>query len=193
VSAAPHPPDELRGTASGRGVALSIAEAGLRGKVEAALRGLQPRWRIVEAFAEADLAIADHPVEAELPVILIGPRRAVASALAHGFAGALPASFSEAELAIALEAAAHGLVCLPRDLATAKPTRHVPGVRELTARESDVLELMAAGASNKEIARQLAITIHTVKFHVASIIAKLGATGRTDAVARALRLGREML
>jgi DNA-binding CsgD family transcriptional regulator len=184
---------EVRGGALPRGVALSIGESGLRRKVEAALLGFRPHWRIVEAFADADLAIADHPVEVALPVILIGPRQAVASALRRGFAGALLASFSAAELGIALEAAAHGLVCLPRDLAWAEPEPNVRGVRELTARESDVLELMASGASNKQIARQLAISIHTVKFHVASIITKLGASGRTDAVARALRLGREML
>jgi DNA-binding NarL/FixJ family response regulator len=60
---------------------------------------------------------------------------------------------------------------------------------ELTERESQVLALLADGASNKVIARALGITPHTAKFHVASIIAKLGATGRTDAVAKAMRMG----
>ena len=60
---------------------------------------------------------------------------------------------------------------------------------ELTPRELDVLALLAEGASNKTIARQLGISVHTAKFHVASILDKLDATGRTDAVAHAARLG----
>ena len=60
---------------------------------------------------------------------------------------------------------------------------------ELTPRERDVLALMAEGASNKSIARQLGISVHTAKFHVGSLLEKLDATGRTDAVAHAARLG----
>lgn len=60
---------------------------------------------------------------------------------------------------------------------------------ELTPRERDVLALMAEGASNKAIARQLGISVHTAKFHVGSILDKLDATGRTDAVAHAARRG----
>ena len=59
----------------------------------------------------------------------------------------------------------------------------------LTPREREVLELMAEGASNKMIARALGISVHTAKFHVGSVIDKLDATGRTDAVAHAARLG----
>lgn len=73
-------------------------------------------------------------------------------------------------------------------------TRTAPGAREppeveLTPRELDVLALMAEGASNKTIARQLGISVHTAKFHVGSILDKLDATGRTDAVAHAARRG----
>jgi DNA-binding CsgD family transcriptional regulator len=60
---------------------------------------------------------------------------------------------------------------------------------ELTPRERDVLVLMAEGASNKAIARQLGISVHTAKFHVGSLLEKLDATGRTDAVAHAARRG----
>ena len=59
----------------------------------------------------------------------------------------------------------------------------------LTPREIEVLGHLAAGASNKTIARRLGISVHTVKFHVASLLDKLDATGRTDAVAHAARLG----
>ena len=59
----------------------------------------------------------------------------------------------------------------------------------LTPRELEVLGLVAEGESNKSIARRLGISVHTAKFHVASVLDKLDATGRTDAVAHAARLG----
>jgi DNA-binding NarL/FixJ family response regulator len=74
-----------------------------------------------------------------------------------------------------------------------------PGIRDrgsddvvldpLTAREVQVLELLAEGLANKAIAERLAISDQTVKFHVASIYGKLGAVNRTDAVRRAARRG----
>ena len=59
----------------------------------------------------------------------------------------------------------------------------------LTPREVEVLGLLAEGASNKDIARRLGISVHTAKFHVGQLLDKLDATGRTDAVAQAARLG----
>ncbi|MCK1348140.1 MULTISPECIES: response regulator transcription factor [Bradyrhizobium] len=67
--------------------------------------------------------------------------------------------------------------------------RIMPEDIALTQRELDVLALMAEGGSNKMIARQLGISVHTVKFHVGSLLDKLDATGRTDAVAHAARRG----
>jgi DNA-binding CsgD family transcriptional regulator len=64
-----------------------------------------------------------------------------------------------------------------------------PPLETLTAREHDVLALVADGRSNRDIARQLAISEHTVKFHLASIFGKLGASTRTEAVQRGLRHG----
>jgi DNA-binding CsgD family transcriptional regulator len=60
---------------------------------------------------------------------------------------------------------------------------------DLTPRELDVLALLAEGASNKTIAKRLGISVHTAKFHVGSLLDKLDATGRTDAVAHAARRG----
>jgi DNA-binding NarL/FixJ family response regulator len=59
----------------------------------------------------------------------------------------------------------------------------------LTARETEVLALLARGASNKLLARELDISVHTAKFHVASVLAKLGARNRSDAVAIGIRHG----
>jgi DNA-binding NarL/FixJ family response regulator len=60
---------------------------------------------------------------------------------------------------------------------------------ELTEREGEVLQLLAHGFQNKQIALELGISEHTVKFHVSAIYAKLGVTNRTEAVRRGARLG----
>jgi DNA-binding CsgD family transcriptional regulator len=59
----------------------------------------------------------------------------------------------------------------------------------LTPRELEVLALLAEGASNKTIARRLGISVHTAKFHVGSLLDKLDAIGRTEAVTHAARRG----
>ncbi|MDM0001359.1 LuxR C-terminal-related transcriptional regulator [Variovorax sp. J22P240] len=79
----------------------------------------------------------------------------------------------------------------PADVAVV-PAHAVPAAdaeATLTRRELEVLALMAEGASNKTIARRLGISMHTAKFHVGSLLDKLDATGRTDAVAQAVRQG----
>ncbi len=104
------------------------------------------------------------------------------------------------EIAAAVRAAAAGLVVLDRSLAPgltagASPPAGAEGGRAiapgdmLTAREREVLALMAHGLMNKQIAARLAISPHTVKFHVASVLAKLGAASRTEAVTLGARRG----
>jgi DNA-binding NarL/FixJ family response regulator len=63
-----------------------------------------------------------------------------------------------------------------------------PAVEPLTPRELEILEALAQGKANKTIALELGVTERTVKFHVSSILAKLGAGNRTEAVRRAVRL-----
>jgi DNA-binding CsgD family transcriptional regulator len=70
----------------------------------------------------------------------------------------------------------------------AHPTESDPEA-PLTPRELEVLTLLSEGASNKSIAQRLGISVHTAKFHVGQLLDKLDATGRTDAVAHAARLG----
>jgi DNA-binding CsgD family transcriptional regulator len=74
-------------------------------------------------------------------------------------------------------------------LVTARPFVQPGSDAALTPRELEVLALMAEGASNKVIARRLGISVHTAKFHVGQLLDKLDATGRTDAVAHAARIG----
>jgi DNA-binding CsgD family transcriptional regulator len=95
----------------------------------------------------------------------------------------------------ALAADADALVIAPSvwGPASAGPDRLKPvptlTLEPLTPREQEVLELLAEGLSNRSIAARLTISEHTVKFHVSSICAKLGADNRTDAVRRAVRQG----
>jgi DNA-binding NarL/FixJ family response regulator len=91
------------------------------------------------------------------------------------------------------------IVTVPPESRVVVPSRHALGPRaiddslpiseSLTAREHDVLVLLAEGLPNKAIAEALGISDQTVKFHVAAIIGKLGASNRTDAVRRAIRRG----
>ena len=77
-----------------------------------------------------------------------------------------------------------------RQPTTGRPADRVPGLIEApTARETEVLELLAVGASNQQIAERLVVTIDTVKKHVTHVLAKLRANNRTEAVARARELG----
>ena len=102
-----------------------------------------------------------------------------------------------------IRALASGFIVLQRPLlvalldqsaAAAEPSnRDADGTPRLTAREIEVLAAMADGASNKEIARRLDISFHTVKFHVAAILDKLEAESRTEAVVKASQLGIVML
>ena len=62
-------------------------------------------------------------------------------------------------------------------------------VEQLTARELEVLALLAAGAPNPRIAEQLVVTLDTVKKHVSHLLGKIGAANRTEAVTRARQLG----
>jgi len=74
-------------------------------------------------------------------------------------------------------------------LVTARASEQASKDAVLTARELEVLALLAEGASNKEIARWIGISVHTAKFHVGQLLDKLDATGRTEAVTHAARRG----
>lgn len=117
-----------------------------------------------------------------------------------GAAAVLPRDANGETIAAALVLIVQGASLLPtpaldrlRVLAGADTPRADDDAPELTPREREVLTAMADGASNKVIARRLGISFHTAKFHVASILSKLDAETRTEALARAARLGLVML
>jgi DNA-binding NarL/FixJ family response regulator len=120
----------------------------------------------------------------------------------HGPRAMLARDASPEAIAAAIVAVAAGLVVVQPQALDMLP--YAPGghaarsedagdVNALTTREIEVLREVARGISNKAIAHGLHISEHTVKFHVASIFAKLGATSRTEAVAQGLRHGLIML
>jgi DNA-binding CsgD family transcriptional regulator len=81
------------------------------------------------------------------------------------------------------------LVVSERVVSTAAPAAALQAGAALTARELDVLRLVARGLSNKEIAADLRITTHTVKYHLAAVLEKLGVRSRTEAVSLGVRTG----
>jgi DNA-binding NarL/FixJ family response regulator len=115
--------------------------------------------------------------------------------LRQGIRAVLPANVTAPQLEAAIHAAVAGLVVLhPNEADSVIVTRgsdefRSPLPEELTQREIEVLRLMAEGFGNKEIAAKLAISEHTAKFHVASILGKLGAASRTEAVTHGIRRG----
>jgi two-component system, NarL family, response regulator YdfI len=127
------------------------------------------------------------------------PRR-FAEALRAGVRVLLPSDISPDQLIPALEAAAAGLTVMhPAEVSAlfpaADPISRSPAslTEPLTPRESEVLQMLASGLANKEIATRLVISEHTVKFHVASILGKLGAGTRTEAVSLGIRRGLVLL
>jgi DNA-binding NarL/FixJ family response regulator len=151
---------------------------------------------IIESLAYADLAT-------EVPTVILaepGSPTVSAQALQAGIRSMLPSESSTDQLIAALQAAAAGLVVLhpseiPAVFPAASPASHplaeLP--EPLTRREREVLQMLAAGLANKEIAARLNISDHTAKFHVAAILGKLGAATRTEAVALGVRRGLVLL
>jgi two-component system, NarL family, response regulator YdfI len=121
----------------------------------------------------------------------------IGEALRAGVKAVLRSGADGTKIAAAIEAAAAGLIVL--DAVGAETFSRLPAaaagpvserlVEPLTSREVEVLQLLASGLGNKEIAVRLDISEHTAKFHVASILGKLGAGSRTEAVTIGIRLG----
>ena len=143
---------------------------------------------------------------AGVPMILLvdNPTRMTSAALPAGVRAVLPRNVTSAEIAAAIEAVAAGLyVFHPADIdsipalrapqSETSPELGEPLVEHLTPREIEVLQLLSAGLGNKEIAARLNISEHTAKFHVASIMGKLGAATRTEAVTLGIRHGLVMI
>ncbi len=133
-------------------------------------------------------------------IILLTDNRtgdAIGRALRSGMKAVLPVSISPEQLTAAVHAVAEDLTVFHGDDVPiphrAFRTRGQAPVEPLTRRESETLAAMADGLTNRDIAARLGISEHTVKFHVATILSKLGAASRTEAVSLAIRNGTLMI
>lgn len=165
-------------------VAVELPDLKDRDRIESALR---LRFALVDV-EEADVIVSDdtqsmgaHPAAPVLVLVDAGTN--TSDLLRMGARGAISVNATEAQLHAAVEAIAAGLVVHETPLVEERmPER-------LTAREREVLQLLSEGLGNKEIAGRLGISDHTAKFHVASVMAKLRASTRTEAVTAGIRMG----
>ena len=139
----------------------------------------------------ADVVVTDAPARAaeDAATVLLSDEEDLltASRPLRGGLALLPTSASPDQLIAAIEATAAGLAVVHPDHAAALSAR--AGDDPLTPREHEVLQLLASGLGNKEIAGRLVISDHTAKFHVSQILAKLNAVSRAEAVSIAMRRG----
>ncbi len=137
--------------------------------------------------------VADLRASGAQIVALVHDTTSAARLWGSGVSGLLLRDAETDVIVAALGAVAQGLHVVGPTLlgALGSAEAHVApsGNVALTAREHDVLRLLAQGLPNKEIARRLAISEHTVKFHVNAVLGKLGAQSRTEAVVLAMRMG----
>jgi DNA-binding NarL/FixJ family response regulator len=189
-----------------------VAVVGEAGSLDAARRGpfesvgTRADVLVVDAprgFPDDDLAQLGE-LAPTAGVVVLGPvpgEERLVAALADRPWSYLPRETSAEQLAAAVHAAAAGLVSLDTVLGrnlmarlrtaieNEPDTPEAAAGQDLTPREREVLDLVAVGMANKMIARRLSISEHTVKFHIAAILAKLGAGSRTEAVHLAARRG----
>jgi NarL family two-component system response regulator YdfI len=188
-----------------------IARAGLESLLRAAgaveVIGSVAKWDdysgedpdVILADSDGDeLSIESENGSSEVPLVLIADDRGssgVAEALRSGVRAVLPRLSSTSQIIAAIEAVAAGFVLLQPDDLDGLLVHPQPAslAEPLTAREIEVLGMLAEGHSNKSIAYRLGISEHTVKFHVTSIMGKLHASSRTEAVTQGIRQGLVML
>jgi NarL family two-component system response regulator YdfI len=191
---------------------IAASSAVVRAGLEA-LAASNPAIELAGAFADLssveelrpDVILTALPLD-ELPLPADGIAPAIVllsgqpqpawtrNALRLGVRAVLPRDASAVEILAAVEAAASGLAVVdPRDLegllSSAPAAAVAAEAPVLTPREIEVLRMMAEGAANKAIAFKLHISEHTAKFHVASILNKLTASTRAEAVAIGIRKG----
>jgi DNA-binding NarL/FixJ family response regulator len=191
----------------------SVVRAGLESVVRSStslqLAGSLDWALINSAEFEADVVLMEAggvpaggvPIEeVSQPVVLladVSDSALVDASLRSGIRGVISREATPEEIESAIQAVNVGLVVIPAEsLPGLLPDLRPPAqalAEPLSDRELEVLNLIAEGQSNKLIAHSLGISEHTVKTHVASILAKLGAASRTEAVSQAIRRGLVML
>jgi two-component system, NarL family, response regulator YdfI len=187
-----------------------IAAAAVRGHARLATTG-HVSERTVEAAADVIIIDVDSLLVASATVRLTqrlpdhvgvmaladNPEKSwVRQAIRAGVNAILSREIASDELQLGIEAAEAGLVLLHPTSAYELPYGNAESHRilngspeRLTSREQEVLRLVSGGLGNKEIGERLHISEHTVKFHISSVLGKLGAASRTEAVSQGIRWG----
>jgi DNA-binding CsgD family transcriptional regulator len=189
-------------------VAVAIADSTLREHIVRACRELDFELADSEDVGrDVDIVLADRPLETAAPVIALTFER-IGETWSCDVRARVPPDIDAKTLGAVIAVIAAGLTVRPPPPPFPSPRAEGAGawaeaadVEEtglnepppLTVREREVLALLAEGASNKAIARALDVSVHTAKFHVASLTEKLGAKGRLEAVAIAIRSGLVMV
>ena len=164
---------------------------------------LQPEVVLLDLDSPSDESLlaaiqsGDALVNSSLMILTEDPESLAVDVLGSGLRAILPRYATPEEIIAAIQAAATGLVALHPDIFDSMLSRIRPGQQSeldpsghiLTPREVEVLRMIAEGLGNKEIASKLSISDHTVKFHISSIFAKLGASNRAEAVTLGIRHG----
>ena len=145
---------------------------------------------MIRVYIDADSAITRSGLESMLSAdsTIQIVHDASGADVVIGERGVHSRELTPAQIRAAVHVAAAGLLVVPAE-GFAPASEVEPMAEALTAREMDVIEMLAEGLSNKMIAHRLSISDHTAKFHVNSILAKLNAGTRTEAVTRGIRLG----
>ncbi len=175
-------------------VHIAIASDVMLAGLEALLRE-NPEIEIVNSASDANVLVRDDVPEISeannsAPAVVLTDDFSIHDVWRSGARAILPRDAPGAQIIAAIYATSAGLVVFPaEDTATMLPTPVEQPAEPLTAREMEVIEMLAEGLPNKLIAHKLAISEHTAKFHVNSILAKLNAGTRTEAVMRGVRLG----
>ncbi len=148
--------------------------------------------QLLERIAELRDAVCIIALSADVGTAV----EAAPALLGAGVKGLLLQAVDGDALCAAVQAASQGMVIMDAAISGALHPQALVGtlvsnslIDSLTGRELEVIRLIAEGLPNKSIAIRLAISEHTVKFHVNAILTKLGAQSRTEAVVRATRLG----
>lgn len=151
-------------------------------------RSLDIRTQVLVALGLSPGALSQF----EVPAVVVSDAN---PAFRRNVRASLPLGASASEISAAIQAVANDFTVLTAE----QLVRFIPAasnqngdealIEELTPRELQVLRMMANGDGNKEIALSLAISEHTVKYHVAQILGKLSAATRTEAVSIGIRRG----
>lgn len=161
-----------------------------RAGFESVLEG-SPDIELVDSPSQADVVLRDDLPERDggLPTVVLSDEHLSSRLFRWGVHAILPRDAPAGQIVAALHAASAGLIAIPEASGWILPASAEIEVENLTPREIETLEMLAEGLSNKQIAARLHISEHTAKFHVNSILGKLGAGTRTEAVMRGLRSG----